>query len=132
MTKITHIGRASRPVRNPADFNLLTAWSPPGAVAHRAEIDALSFLPSEALVYERLREIAGAYGKVDSILVISSRQLDEDIDPEQRLYLVDFKRAKDALEASADTGCYVFGYSALAVPVRANRRVKAAGHRYTH
>lgn len=132
MTKITHISRASRPVRNPADFNLLTAYGPPGVAAHRAEIAALSFLPSDALVYERLREIAGAYGKVDSILAISSRQLDEGINPEQRLYLVDFERAKDALEASADTGCYLFGYSALAVPVRMNRRVKTAGHRYTH
>lgn len=133
MRKIAHSTSSTEPIRYRAEFDLSTVCSPPAIGSRKAEIDALSSLQSDALVYERLRDIAGAYGKVESILSISSKQVDANLDPEQRLYLVDFERAQDASEASADTGCYLFGFSALAVPVRMQSgRIEAPDHRYTH
>ncbi|MCX7176071.1 MAG: hypothetical protein NT159_19540 [Proteobacteria bacterium] len=133
MRKIPLTTSTTRPIRYRAEFNLLTVCRLPKAGSRRREIDALSSLASDDQVYDRLREIAGAYGKINSIMAISSRQIDEDIDPEECLYLIDFDRTQDALDASADTGCYLFGFSALAVPVRtASRGIKAPVHRYTH
>lgn len=81
-----------------------------GAQTYSPEITALSRLESDTAIAARLRDIASGYGKVLSVATLGDHA-----DDHEHFFLVSFDRVQDAIAASLELRCCLFGQATLVV-----------------
>ena len=89
----------------------------PASSVHGSEIEALGGLVSKSQIADRLRDIAGCYGKVLSVTTVQKTTHEE---MEKDLFFIRFDKANEALLASRALDGLLYGFTTLAVSVSRN------------
>lgn len=88
--------------------------SPPKSLSRRERLESLSLLESENEILEGVEKIAVTFGRVHSVIPISSTNGDDNAG---YIYTINFESTLDAMTAARELKGVLYGFSALVIKV---------------